>query len=597
MGVPVDLRVDARLHRPRRGRPDAPAGRAPRGAARDPRPQRRPPGRRQRDGRRRGATILERTDGPVGLVLPAQNVPTLTRAAWPASRPPRARRAAATCCSRPSGGTPRGHPHRHRLRGAARRRGPRDRSRPPASPTRVVSMPCWSGSRSRTRRTGSRCCRPSVKARVSVEAGIAPVLAPARRRRRPDRLARALRRLGRRRGALPASSASPPRPSSRRRTSRSRAAASARTRRPPSELTATSRSDLTDAGPVHRGRRRRSGSTMAPSSTPQARLADAGVAIWLDDLSRERLRTGNLAELIDRQHVVGVTTNPSIFAEARCPKGDAYDEQLAELAAARRRRRRGRPHDHHGRRPRRRRRPAPGLRRHRRRRTAGSRSRSTRGWPQTPTARSPRRKHAVAGWWTGRTCSSRSPPPRRVCRRSPRSLGRGHQRQRHADLLARALPRGHRRLPDRPGAGARPTGTTCRRSHSVASFFVSRVDTEIDKRLDAIGTDEADGAARQGRRSPTPGWPTRLYQEVVRRRPLDGPGRRRRQPQRPLWASTGVKDPAYQDTLYVDELVVAGIVNTMPEATLDAVADHGEITRRHGHAARYERGARPCSPR
>jgi transaldolase len=69
---------------------------------------------------------------------------------------------------------------------------------------------------------------------------------------------------------------------------------------------------------------------MAPSSTPLTRLADAGVAIWLDDLSRERLRTGNLAELVERG-VVGVTTNPSIFASA-LSKGDAYDAQLRELA-------------------------------------------------------------------------------------------------------------------------------------------------------------------------------------------------------------------------------------------------------------------------
>ena len=125
---------------------------------------------------------------------------------------------------------------------------------------------------------------------------------------------------------------------------------------------------------------------------------------------------------------------------------------------------------------------------------------------------------------------------------------------------------------------AREAGHDLSKIHSVASFFVSRVDTEIDKRLEKIGSDEA--LALRGRpASPTPGWltpPTRRSStaaSAIRRCKSDGA-----RVQRPLWASTGVKNPDYSDTLYVTELVAPHTVNTMPEKTIDAVADHGEIT-------------------
>ena len=111
---------------------------------------------------------------------------------------------------------------------------------------------------------------------------------------------------------------------------------------------------------------------------------------------------------------------------------------------------------------------------------------------------------------------------------------------------------------------------------SVASFFVSRVDTEIDKRLDAIGTDPA--TALKGRAAiANARLAYQAYEEVFsteRWQVLADAGAR---PQRPLWASTGVKDPAYPDTMYVTELVAPNTVNTMPAKTLDAVADHGAI--------------------
>jgi transaldolase len=124
---------------------------------------------------------------------------------------------------------------------------------------------------------------------------------------------------------------------------------------------------------------------------------------------------------------------------------------------------------------------------------------------------------------------------------------------------------------------ARERGIDLAGIHSVASFFVSRVDSEIDKRLTALGTDEA--LALKGRAAlANARLAYEAYEEAFTSGRWVALAGAKANKQRPLWASTGVKDPAYKDTLYVDELVAPGTVNTMPEATLNAVADHGEIT-------------------
>jgi len=108
----------------------------------------------------------------------------------------------------------------------------------------------------------------------------------------------------------------------------------------------------------------------------------------------------------------------------------------------------------------------------------------------------------------------------------------------------------------------------------VASFFVSRVDTEVDKRLEKLGAD-AELRGKAGVANARLAYAA--YEQVFggeRWRALETAGAH---PQRPLWASTGVKDPAYDDTMYVVELVAPGTVNTMPEATLEAVHDHGQV--------------------
>jgi transaldolase len=112
--------------------------------------------------------------------------------------------------------------------------------------------------------------------------------------------------------------------------------------------------------------------------------------------------------------------------------------------------------------------------------------------------------------------------------------------------------------------------------HSVASFFVSRVDTEVDKRLDQIGSPEAKRLRGQAAIA-NARLAYALYQREFGGERFAALRAKGANPQRPLWASTGVKDPSLPDTLYVTELVVAGTVNTMPEKTLMAFADHGEV--------------------
>ena len=236
------------------------------------------------------------------------------------------------------------------------------------------------------------------------------------------------------------------------------------------------------------------------------RLSDEGVAIWLDDLSRKRITSGNLAELIDQQHVVGVTTNPSIFQKAI-----SVGRRLRAAARRPRRpqghRRGSRPHDHHGGRPGRRRHPAPGLRRHRRPGRPGLH----RGRP-APGARHHRRPSprpsSWPGWWTARTRFIKIPATKAGLPGDHRGHRPGHQRQRHADLLAGALPRGHGRLPGGPGEGqGRGPGPV----HDPLGGVVLRLPRGHRDRQ-APGRSSAPTRPRRSRarpRWPTPGSPTR----------------------------------------------------------------------------------------
>jgi transaldolase len=305
-----------------------------------------------------------------------------------------------------------------------------------------------------------------------------------------------------------------------------------------------------------------------------AALSKAGVSVWLDDLSRDRIKSGNLKELIDTKSVVGVTTNPSIF-QAALSKGDAYDAQVRELAE------RGADVD------------------------------ATIRTVTTDDVRDACDVFAdvfeASGGVDGRVSIEVDP---RLAHDADKTAAQAVELWKIVDrpnlfikipatedglpAITQTLAEGisvnvtlifsverHRAVMDAYLAGlekAKEAGHDLSKIHSVASFFVSRVDTEIDKRLEKIGSEEA--LALRGKAGVAN---ARLayaaYEEVFvggeRFEALKSAGAR---VQRPLWASTGVKNPDYSDTLYVTELVAPNTVNTMPEKTLDAVADHGVVT-------------------
>jgi transaldolase len=300
------------------------------------------------------------------------------------------------------------------------------------------------------------------------------------------------------------------------------------------------------------------------------KLSSEGVSIWLDDISRERLETGNLEKLIREKYVVGVTSNPTIFAKA-LSKGSAYDEQVRDLAV------RGvgveeavraiTTYDIRW--------AADVLR------PVYERSDHIDG--RVSIEVDPRLAHetaktvaeAKALWWLvdRPNLFIKIPATLAGLPAITETLARGISVN---VTLIFSLER-YGQVIDAYFEGlekARANGHDLSTIESVASFFVSRVDTEADKRLEKAGKTDLRGKAAIANAR----LAYALFEEksdTDRWRALKAAGAR---PQRPLWASTGVKNPDYSDTMYVDELVAPSTVNTMPEATLDAVADHGSIT-------------------
>ncbi|WP_184763170.1 transaldolase [Streptomyces griseoloalbus] len=303
------------------------------------------------------------------------------------------------------------------------------------------------------------------------------------------------------------------------------------------------------------------------------RLSDAGVSVWLDDLSRERLTSGSLAALVEAGTVVGVTTNPSIF-QAAIGSGAGYEEQLADLAVR-------------------------GV-------TADEAVRMMTAADVRAAADVLRPVYEATGGRDGRVSIEVDP---RLAHDTAATVAEARQLAWLVDrpnvmikipATAAGLPaitevigdgisvnvtlifslERYREVLDAYLTGleqAHAAGLDLAAIHSVASFFVSRVDSEIDKRLTVLGTGEA--LALKGRAAlANARLAYEAYEEAFAgaRRPAPAGGSRANK-QRPLWASTGVKDPAYKDTLYVEELVAPGTVNTMPEATLRATADHGVV--------------------
>jgi transaldolase len=314
--------------------------------------------------------------------------------------------------------------------------------------------------------------------------------------------------------------------------------------------------------------------------TPQpddvlAQLSAAGVSVWLDDISRERLTTGNLAGLIRDRHVVGVTSNPTIFAHALA-SGSAYDGQLTDLEVR-----------------------EVGLE---------EAARSITAYDIRWACDVLRPVYDTTDGVDGRVSLEVDP---RIARDTAKTIAEARALWWLVDrpnlfikipatepglpAITQCLSEGisinvtlifslerYGQVMDAFFAGmeqAGQAGHDLATIASVASFFVSRMDTEVDRRLDKIGTAEA--AALRGKAAiANARLAYELYEErfaAPRWEALRQAGAR---PQRPLWASTSTKDPAYPDTMYVEELVAPGTVNTMPESTLHAMADHGQL---HGN--------------
>jgi transaldolase len=299
-----------------------------------------------------------------------------------------------------------------------------------------------------------------------------------------------------------------------------------------------------------------------------AELSAAGVAVWLDDLSRDRIRSGNLQSLVDEYSVVGVTSNPTIFAAA-ISGSDSYDDQVHALAVrgvsveealrtitaadvrdgcdllapvAQRQPGDGRVSLE----------VAPGL-------------------AHDTDATSAEAAHL---WWLvdRPNLFIKIPATEAGLPAITETIANGISVN---VTLIFSLDR-YRAVMDAYLSGLEKrvaNGGSLSGIASVASFFVSRVDTEIDKRLDKLGAD-ASLKGKAGVANARLAY--QAYEEVFssdRWRTLEAKGA---VAQRPLWASTGVKNPEYADTLYISELIAPGIVNTMPEKTMKAYADHGE---------------------
>ncbi|WGD36190.1 transaldolase [Lysinibacter sp. HNR] len=308
------------------------------------------------------------------------------------------------------------------------------------------------------------------------------------------------------------------------------------------------------------------------NTTPTAALSAAGVSIWLDDLSRNRIASGDLTRLIADRNVVGVTTNPTIFAGA-LSNGEAYSEQVAQLAAAGK--------------------------------NASSAVFEITTDDVAAASQIFSQVYESSHGYDGRVSIEVEPG---LAHDAAKTIEQAQQlwdrvNQPNAMIKIPATIEGLEAITEVISRGisvnvtlifsleryravinayltglekARANGIDLGTIHSVASFFVSRVDSEIDKRLDAIGTDEA--RALKGKAGiANAQLAYQVFEEAFSSERAIGLIAAGANKQRPLWASTGVKDPSLPDTLYVTGLVASGVVNTMPEKTLEATFDHATI--------------------
>lgn len=311
---------------------------------------------------------------------------------------------------------------------------------------------------------------------------------------------------------------------------------------------------------------------MTENLTPTAALTAVGVSIWLDDLSRERINSGGLQKLIAEKNVVGITTNPTIFASALA-KGEAYDAQVAQLAAA-----------------------------------GTDVTEAVFEITTDDVANASdifRSVYDETNGFDGRVSIEVEPGLAHDAAGTFAEAQRLWAKVNRPNVMVKipATVEGLEAIADTIGEGisvnvtlifsleryrevinayltglerAAARGIDLSTIHSVASFFVSRVDSEINTRLDAIGTPEAIALkSKAGIANAQLAY--QAFEQSFSTERATGLLRAGAHKQRPLWASTGVKDPTLPDTLYVTELAVADTVNTMPEKTLEATFDHAEV--------------------
>ena len=303
-----------------------------------------------------------------------------------------------------------------------------------------------------------------------------------------------------------------------------------------------------------------------------AELSAQGVSIWLDDISRDRLRTGNLQDLVDDKHVVGVTSNPTIFQKAT-EKGEAYNDQIRELAL--------------------------------RKIQVDDAIRYLMAYDIRWACDVLRPVYDATDGLDGRVSIEVDPRMAHDTDRTdaeakglwwivdrPNVLIKIPATQAGLQAITDTIAQGisvnvtlifslerHGAVIDAYMAGleaAKENGHDISKIFSVASFFVSRVDTEVDGRLDKLGTPEAE-ALRGKAAIANARLAYELFEQKCATERWQALAAAGANVQRPLWASTSTKDPAFPDTMYVVDLVVSDTVNTMPEATIKATADHGEL--------------------
>ena len=313
-------------------------------------------------------------------------------------------------------------------------------------------------------------------------------------------------------------------------------------------------------------------------------LSAAGVSVWLDDISRQRLHSGGLKQLVDDSSVVGVTSNPTIFAKAVSERDD-YTEQIDDLKL------RGVSLEE------------------------AVRAITTYDIRWAADVLLP--VYDRTGGVDGRVSIEVDPRLAHECERTvaearalwwlvdrPNTLIKIPSTMDGLPAITGAISEGisvnvtlifgldrYDAVMDAYLSGlerAQQEGIDLSTIHSVASFFVSRVDTEVDRRLDEIGTDEAKGLRSKAAIANARVAHER-YSRVIASGRWQSLAKAGANPQRPLWASTSVKDPDLPDTMYVTELVTDGTVNTMPEATIEATGDHAEI-RGDTVSTRYDDG-------